>query len=129
MGCGGAAATDGSQQAVNLVGMWKLTSVGGAPLPYDIPRTSGRSPGDTYQVYGGSLEISSNTAFYAFRDSTRYTLNGTASANVIGDDGFVTQNGATLTLKSTKTTPAVTATLVGSSLHATRDAVDYVYTR
>ena len=128
-GCGGAATTDNSQQAINLVGVWTLRSVAGTPLPYDIPRTAGRSPGDTYQVYGGSLEITSNTAFYAFRDSTRYTLNGTASGNVIGDDGFVTQNGATLTLRSTRTAPVVTATLVGTSLHAIRDSLDYVYTR
>ena len=128
LGCGGAETTE-TPPAVNLVGIWKLQSVGGAPLPYDVPRTSGRTPGDTYQVYGGSLEITTNTAFYAFRDSTRYTLNGTTSYNLIGDDGFVTQNGATLTLRSTKTAPTVTATLIGSSLHATRELVDYVYTR
>lgn len=129
-GCGGAAATDNTQTTVDLVGVWKLRSVGGVSLPYDIPSTAGRTPGDKYQLYYGSLEFSAGVANYGFRDSTRYTSpGGFASVNVNGDDGFVTRGGATLTLRSGRTAATVTATVVGTSLHATRDAVDYVYTR
>lgn len=130
VGCGGSSVTDNTSTTVDLAGTWKLRSVGGVTLPYDIPSTAGRSPGDKYQLYYGSLEFSAGLTNYAFRDSTRYTSpGGFASVNVNGDDGYVTQAGSTLSLRSGRTTATVTATLIGTSIHATRDAVDYVYTR
>ena len=129
-GCGGAAATNTGTTSIDLYGTWKLRSVGGTPLPYDIPPTADRSTGDKYQVYYGSLEFTTGVDYYGFRDSTRYTsAGGFATVNVMGDDGTVTRNGSVLTLKSGRTSTRVTATLVGTSIHATRDAVDYVYTR
>jgi hypothetical protein len=129
-GCGGAGATDVTQQPVNLVGVRTLRTVGGSALPYDIPSTAGRSPGDTYHAYAASLQLSAGLGNHGFRDSTRYTsAGGFSSYNLNGDDGYVTQSGTTLTLKSGRTSAIVTATLVGTSLHATRDAVDYGYTR
>lgn len=84
----------------NLVGGRTLRTVGGSALPYDIPSTAGRSPGDTYQVYAGSLELSAGLGNYGFRDSTRYTsAGGFSSYNLNGDDGYATQSGTTLTLK------------------------------
>ena len=129
-GCSAATATDSTQTQTDLSGTWKLRTVGGTALPYDISSTSPGTPGDKYQLYYGTLEFTSGLANYGFRDSTRYTSpGGFASVNVIGDDGTVTQSGSTVTLKSGRTATTVTATLVGASLHAMRDAVDYEYTR
>ena len=85
--------------------------------------------GDTYQVYLGSIEISSDAVYYGIRDSSRYSSGGFASVNVNGDDGYVTRSGSVLTLESGRAATTVTATLVGTSVHAMRDAVDYVYTQ
>jgi hypothetical protein len=128
-GCDGAAATD-TGTPIDLSGTWHLVSVGGTPLPYDISATAGRTTGDKYQEYYGSLEFTANAGNYGFRDSTRYTSpGGFATLNVVGDDGVATRSGNVLTLTSGRTSTTVKATVVGTAIHATRDAVDYVYTR
>lgn len=129
-GCGGSSVSDATQTSIDVSGVWTLRSVGGTLLPYNIPSTAGRAAGDKYQLIYGSVEFISGGGNYALRDSTRYTSpGGFASVNVNGDDGSVTRSSAVLTLKSGRTGTTITANLVGSSLHAKRDDIDYVYTR
>ena len=101
--CGGGATPVPPPSVTDLAGIWTLRTVNGMPLPFDIVGTPGRVPGDKYQLYAGTLELSPGLTHFGVRDSLRYTLNGVATDNVNGEDGSVTRNGSVFTLVGART--------------------------